>query len=597
MGFVEGLQAGANLSLNRDRLSLAHQEENRAEKQQRLTALAQGYTQDENGQWVTTHLKQSENNVNQEKLNLVQQQLEATQQELQKQQSYQFAKSMANLTNSWVDGNFEDAYKYAHQTPGFLDKLKSAPSLDFQDFTQINFSNPEDIQNLKELGIDTTKIEDNKDSQDALQSSLMKVIGKDGKSRIVPIDSIIKQTNSYEFYTKEQRDKYDSNLGFINNTIKGLTIQEQEAKKGKDKLTIASIQKQAEDMTKYFKENPDKTYTDYLNSQKPSNLNDVQAKEFLDWKKLPGNENKTYSEYNNLGKDTRTKITSANLKDEYANLRVLESEGKLDKPSSVRLKVLHELFSTDNDEKRDILKTGMVIVDKYYGEGKLFNQDISKEDIINTKLYAQQSGIKPDSKSNQDLKDQFITLKIGKRLASEVSELKDDEISRGIIDTGIQKVSKLLGDETFKKLSDEDKAKVLKSIEMKTKLGKFLAKYINGISGTAVAEQEYARLSELFSGSNLENTEALKQGVKTFVSELDKEFRNTAKTSLLDNPSTTLDLVSKYKKLGFKEPEQIKEPDQQSNNEPKKGDIVQGYKFLGGNPADQNSWEQVQGAN
>lgn len=492
-----------------------------------------------------------------------------TEKDLQIQQMQLQLKDLQNKQTKQDTYDAFSGYRASGDTKFLNQAIKNNPKLkDLSGVARFDSVHPEADKNL----LETSGITEHQYGADP--NRYVKITTPDGDIKITDMNAAYAVTGYLNTLKKEELDD--------------LTLRSKKAQTTLNELKVG-------DAEQWLKDNPTKTYTDYLTKAQATKSASVKDMDFLNWKKLPGNSNKTYSEYNNLGKTSSTRMTSANLKDEYANLRVLDSEGKLDKPESVRLKVLHELFSTDNDEKRDILKTGMGIVDKYYGEGNLFNQDISKEDIINTKLYAQQAGIKPDSKPNQDLKDQFITLKIGKRLDKEVSELKDDEISRGIIDTGIQKVSKLLGDETFKKLSDADKAKALKSIEMKTKLGKFLAKYINGISGTAVAEQEYNRLSELFSGSNLENTEALKQGVKTFVRELDKEFRNTAKTSLLDNPSTTLDLVSKYKKLGFKEPEQIKEPEQQSNNGPKVGDIMDGYKFLGGNPADQNSWEQVQG--
>jgi len=282
--------------------------------------------------------------------------------------------------------------------------------------------------------------------------------------------------------------------------------------------------------------------------QKIKTKSEVEAQDFLQWKKIPGNENKTFSEYEQIGKPVeQPTVTTATLKDEYANLKIEASNGELSKDKQVRMDVLNKLFSTDNDEKRQILSDGIKITSKY--KGNLFDIDINDKDIIAAKLYAQQAGIKPDAKANRELKDQFNTVKTGKRLVKEIEKLGDEELSRGLYDTGIQKMKKLLSDKKFEDMSEEEKAKALTSINMNTKLGMFLAKYIKSISGTAVAEAEYNRLKDLFSGSSFDNIQSLKEGVKAFVGELDTQFKDSLQTSLLDNPATTLDLAKRYKDL------------------------------------------------
>jgi len=351
--------------------------------------------------------------------------------------------------------------------------------------------------------------------------------------------------------------------------------------------------------------------TGYMNTMRKEEIDDLtlKAKQLQvkqqemqvgsaeEW--LKNNPTKTYQDYLQEGKtESKQTITNASLKDEYANLEVKASKNELTPDEKIRHKVLNKLFSTDSDEKRQILTRGMEITDKY--KDKLFDEstEISNDDILNAKLYAQQAGIHPDTKDNRELKDQFNTVKTGRRLVDEVMKLDDEELSRGMLDTGIQNLRKLLSDKSFKELSPEEQKKTLKSINMNTKLGMFLAKYIKSISGTAVAQSEYDRLSGLFSGSAFENTAALKEGVKTFVDELDTQFRDSAQTSLLDNPSTTLDLVKRYKELNkgkpkevVKETEQISE--EKTTNGPKVGDIVSGYKYIGGNPSEPTSWEEV----
>ena len=322
-----------------------------------------------------------------------------------------------------------------------------------------------------------------------------------------------------------------------------------------------------------------KADTEYKEAQTSGKIADTQQQTLetqnaTTW--LQNNPDKTYTDYKNQGKTNS--MTTASLKNEYANLRVGESNGSLTKDQTNRLGTLTQLFSTDNDEKRKILTEGMTIVDKY--KGKLLDGDtnITDDDITNAKLYNQQSGIKPDTKSNRELKDQYNTVKNGYRLVNDIADLKPEELSQGMADTGIQELKKVLSDTAFESLSTEDKEKALLKIKTSTKLGMFLAKYIKSVSGTAVAEAEYMRLSELFSGNSFDNIQTLRAGVNTFVGELDTQLKDTLETSLLDNPATALDLAKRYKSIHKPMP-QIQAPKKKPANFVKPTDLTSAINY------------------
>jgi len=499
MSLAEGLQLGEIARQNKFNNSIALREQNRRELQAQ-TSLAQNSMVNSTG---------GKSDLQLQKEALLQKQLEAQNQQIQAMQSKFNADGITNILHSVIQGDWKDAYNTWNNTPGLKESIANAPSLNAVDIAPVNYNDPNDVEQLKSIGI--TNLND-KEVQDALNSSFMKVQGKDGKWRVTPVDSIVKETNTWNMFSTKQQEDYTKRAQYINSVLIGknpeLAARQDEVNIKMDELKTKDTELKLSDAEKWLLANPDKTYTDYKNQ----------------------------------GKTT----SSASLKDEYANLQVAKAKGELDKDNEIRLQVLDKLFSTDSDEKKKILTKGLEIVDKY--KDNLFNKPISKEDVITAKLYADQSSMKVDTKTSKELKDQYNVLRNGKRLYDEVSALKDEELSRGIYDTGLQKVKQLFSDNKFNSNSPEEKAKILKSIDMNTKLGMFLAKYIKSISGAAVSDNEFARLRDLFSGSILNNTQTLKAGVTTFVEELDKQFKDISKTNLLNDPATTLDVVRMYDK-------------------------------------------------
>jgi len=413
--------------------------------------------------------------------------------------SYMAGKDLDDATKELISNNdYERFNRTIKNNPILQDKFKELYNTEY--IRPIDFNSDIDRRQLKALGVEPNLLDEQ--GIDGIRSNFYMT----SNSELVSLPDFVKDTGYVKRMTTRELDNYVSTL---------------------DKLSKIG--------------------------QKPT-LNEIKAEDALQW--LQANPDKNFIDYENLNRQEAAP-SSASLKDEYVNLQVAAANGTLDKDNSVRLKVLDKLFSTDNDEKRQILSSGLEIVDKY--KDNLFNSDILKDDIIAAKLYTDQSGMKVDTKTSTELKDQYNVLRNGKRLYDEVSALKDEELSRGLYDVGLQKVKQLFSDDTFNSNSPEEKAKILKSIDMNTKLGMFLAKYIKSISGAAVSDSEFARLRDLFNGSILNNTQTLKAGVHTFVAELDNQFKDVAKTNLLNDPATTLDVVRMYDKdigKGFETTEQ-----------------------------------------
>ena len=250
-------------------------------------------------------------------------------------------------------------------------------------------------------------------------------------------------------------------------------------------------------------------------------------------------------------------ITNASMEKRHIDLAIKKENGMLTPDEEIEFKELDRNSKTDLEIKSEYIAKGTDIKSKY--RGHLFDTDISDEDIVNAQMYGQIANIKPDTKENREFKDQFIVLKQGKKLNRMVQNLGEEEIARGIYDSGLQTIKTWIDDG---KKPDE---KMLKTISVETKLGKFIASYIKSISGLAVSDAEYRRLRDLMGGDNWKNTHTLKQAFDGFVGELDSEFKNKAEVSLLDNPHTTLDLVQRYKRLNG----QVQQPQQSQVQQPK----------------------------
>lgn len=251
MSLAEGLQIGMNF-VNMQR----------SQKQKELTALQQGYTQDEQGNW-----QKSENLTTRE--NLETEQLKATVQALQMQnQNFQYkmnADAITGIMSNWTSGNSQDALQTWKTTPGLKEAITNAKTLNIQDIDTVNFNNPNDLQHFKNLGIDTSLL--TPEAQDALSKSFMRIQGKDGNWRLTAVNELMAATNSYNNFTQKQRDLYTENARMVNGILQGISPTAVQATEATAKVTEQTASAQLKDLQDYLSI-PGNTYTGYLAEQK-----------------------------------------------------------------------------------------------------------------------------------------------------------------------------------------------------------------------------------------------------------------------------------------------------------------------------------------
>ena len=520
MSFSSAYAAVSNADTSRQRANTLDREENRAEKQQRLTALQNGYTQDEQGNWVPTALQQQKQQTESQQQQILQEQLQATQQAVQAQQAKMNADALANITNYWITKNPADAIKQLHNTPGLKEALQNAQTLDFKDLDIINFNNPDDVDKLVDMGVDREALKD-PEVQNALSHSFMKVIGKDGKSRLVPVDSVTKQTNSMQFYTTQQRDLYAENRAKYNSIIKGALPQEVDTQKSKLETQNQILQQQQEDMKAYFEKNPNATYADFQNSQLSNKNNLDMLKEKLDIKS-----------------------------------KQLELEGK----------------------------TKEAAVTNYVSANpKEFFDTLSKSDLNSTvnfggtpiKIYQAAKAAQGDTKlssTRRDYLDGMISTvsNIGRLKA----KLKDASFNWNAFSKAMSDLAKLTGPELLH-MSPKKREALIKRFNFDSDVKTVMAGYIKAMSGAQVSDEERKFYETAIMGGNWSTKEAALASMKGFESGVYNGVKASLESMKYNTPATYLEYKSQLNKV---HPEQ----QQQEEARPKfsQDQVMQGFKKL-----------------
>lgn len=252
MGFAEGFSVGANVALRK-------KEGDRAQKQQELTALQQGYELDqETGSYKATTAKQTAMDMEAEQLKA---NLEAVKAEVTSLKAQQSADGITNTIANIIDGNWDDATKNFGRIKSTLSSVKG---LNVADISPINYNDPRDLKQMEDIGIDTSKIVSD-DIKDAFNRSMIKVTGLDGNTRIVPVDQVIKETNTMSMFNRQQKDLHTNTARNINSILqgKGLTYKEQQAMEAGTELAGKGAELKKESMETFFKNNPEAKWADW----------------------------------------------------------------------------------------------------------------------------------------------------------------------------------------------------------------------------------------------------------------------------------------------------------------------------------------------
>jgi len=521
MSFSSAYNAVSNADTARLNANTNIRQENRAEKQQRLTALQNGYTQDQNGNWVPTDLQKSKTNVEQSKLDLVQQQLANTQQALKAQQSKTYADTIANINESWMSGNQADAINALHNTPGLKEALQNAKSLDFNDIDMVNFNNPEDVNQLVAMGLDKDKLAD-PEVQKALSNSFMKIRGKDGKTRIVPVDSVTKQTNSHQFFTTKQRDLYANSQAKWNKIIQGALPQEVDVEKSK-----LDAQQSKLDTSNTM----DTMWNTFLGQYNP-NSSDEEKQKFAKSASLL---------YLTMHPEATNKLTSGSSH-KRDSLEQYMTAFALANPNATPAQWQNAM---SDYAKKSV--EGVSSVKETKDINQLSNMQTSKKErtpeqkvtVENTFLKQANNTQKSSVMKTVDLmQNNFNTATNLDRILSTGGE----EVTKGVYDNSLTWANKVLG---------ADSEQALKNVDFNTRSGMMLVNFIKSISGTAVSDAERAMLTNIMLGGDLSDETYVRQALKSFSDEL-KQQNGQLKTNVEEYMPHSADKYTTFKT--FKKP-------------------------------------------
>ncbi len=462
----------------------------RWKKQDELTALQQGYVQNAEGKWEAIELQQQKQSAEAQQIQLLQSQLQATQEAVQAQQAKVFADSIAGITNDWATGNTGDALRTFKNTPGLKQKLQSAKSLDFNDLDVVNFSNPEDVDSLvKTLKIDRGSLS-KPEVQNALTRTIMKVQGKDGNYRMVPVDSVIRQTNSHKFYSTKQRDALAQSRAEINAIIAGVLPQTVEAEKAKIATETGKLETQ--DLLSGM-------WNNFLSQYTPEGSQ--QEKE-----QFAKDASLIYSTmYPELFKTTGTQ--SGSRRDSLEQFMTAYSLANPNASPGQWQGALNEWV------QKSVEGVGSVRQDK----------DIATVSAIQTRQeFTPHEAVKAENTMMQQLDNTqkkhvqttLDTMQTNYNTASNIDRVLKtggSKVEKGVIDNALTWTNKILGTES---------AQAFENVDFNTRSGMLLVSFVKSISGTAVSDQERARLVDIMLGGNLSDENYVRQALGSFSSEL-----------------------------------------------------------------------------
>lgn len=485
----------------------ARRQEERARKQQEYTQRAAGFTRDDSGKLIPTDLRTAQEGVQKSQMEIMQEQLNAQQQAIAAQQAKMNADGITNILASVVEGNWKDAYGTWNKTPGLKDALRAAPTLDINEIGPVNFSDPNDLAQLKSIGIDTSKVQD-PEVQEALLSSLMKVQGKDGSWRVVPVDAAIKQTNSYNMFTSAQEKMYNERMQKINSVVKGLSPAQVEAQETKAQTEIGTgqvtqefiqdLQAQVESGTLSPEEAFRKLTTppQALNQRRDSLKQVEEVIEKLKDPKLPADERA------NLESWLKKATTSASYSTQERSLGDLAQERK-------RASEIVQSY----DGKPETLQEARDIQDQIVADlEETEKAKVKKTEQLVETNYNTAAGV-----------DRILTGYL-------------DGDTKDVVDADIISSAKTWAN---KNLGNEVQAS-LKKVQFDTEAGMLLAGYIKELSGTAASDAEVQRLTNIFLAGKYTDEAYIKASMEAFRDSL-RERNKTLLANYEDTlPYTTL---------------------------------------------------------
>ena len=288
-----------------------------------------------------------------------------------------------------------------------------------------------------------------------------------------------------------------------------------------------------------------------------------------------------------------------------AELNMAKAKAVLNpKPSSSRRDTLKQLRTVNSsamfgkpfdkltaEQQHEVDATASIVMNQGKGAAKE-NSDINqltnivKENIDmytsgkydkDKAIYNEQAYIK-QAKDTKPLIAAQTTLNANAQVISQVDKILSGSAVK--VDKDIISNAKTYAEKIFGKKD----AQAFDNVNYDTQVGMILADYLHAKSGTAVAESERAFIKNLITGGDLADETYQRKALESF-----KNFMYTQGKSVAD---TYMDKLP-YSAHKFTDTASIKDTKPHTVNGPEIGTISNGYKFLGGNPNDPKSWEEV----
>lgn len=442
------------------------------------------------------------------------------------------ANGITNILGDIAGGNWEDAINTFNTTPNLKQSLANT-NLNVKDIEPINMSNPVDKKFFDDLGIATNLLEP--ETISGLTRAFIKVTGTDDTKRIVNTDEVIKETNSYNMMKQSQKKSYNESAREVNSILKRLTPTEQSVSESDASLKATTT----EDVIGWLEANPDKTYTDYKNQGKVGRDSRGGTEKLI----------ATYDRENPSASTEERKAFVDNLfKTKNIGVGGVREEKDVADLTRNQLKAIDLVDSTKYDSKEAL---------------KLENNIMS--DLGTTKK-------KQVGKALEALTANHKMVKSITRILKE-AEAGPVKIDKDVIANAKTYVQTIFGDDT---------PQAFKNIDFNTAGGLLLAGFMKDVSGTAVGVAEAERLTRLFQGGNLADETFVKEAMSAFARE-SEEANNILRDNNKQYIPESATRLTTYE-------DKVEEPAQQAIPT---GTIEDGYRFLGGNPADQNNWEKA----
>jgi len=216
-----------------------------------------------------------------------------------------------------------------------------------------------------------------------------------------------------------------------------------------------------------------------------------------------------------LTKNIGNKSLSAEERDEAnVQLQSLLKEAKIDKSFAQSY-----AYSAANSEYVKSVKDGAPL----------------SESAIKLNMQMEEMGgklLKPSDNLYKKTTGEMATYLQVNDLMKEMSSLKPEEMSAGVSDEFGRRIATVASDEKFASLTPEQQIKALTRGKFTTKAGTIFAKFVKNISGSAVADQEFARLAKLFFGGDED-----KVNVQTLMNSM-SSFADASKTGIVKEAKT-----------------------------------------------------------